>query len=60
MISRYYEVVCDACKCAIGHYNTYSRHDAEQCARDDGAIIIGTKHFCGTSCKKDYDTDAEK
>ena len=60
MISRYYEVVCDACKCTIGDYDAYSLRAAEQCARNEGAMVIGTKHFCGTSCKKDYDEEAKK
>jgi hypothetical protein len=50
MIDKYYEVVCDNCGAAIGHYKG-TKKDAVAGARKHGAKICGDKQYCDARCK---------
>ena len=50
MIQKYYEISCDFCGCAIGHYSM-SKELAFSMAEDDGMITEKGKHYCDIRCK---------
>lgn len=50
MIRKYYEVSCDECSCAIGHYTYRPKESAKQ----HGAILKGSKIFCDRTCEINY------
>ena len=52
-IQKYYEVICDVCNSAIGHYVVSIQDSLEQ-AEADGAIVGRRKQFCGEECFNKY------
>lgn len=55
-ITLYYEVACDHCGCAIGHYTFRPASNA----KDDGAVIKKGKHFCDESCERNYNNSPSR
>jgi protein-disulfide isomerase len=55
-ITKYYEIVCDFCGCAITHSVADSKKDAENEMVQDGGIKYKGKHFCNNECKSSLRT----
>ncbi len=50
MIKKYFQVVCDYCKCNIRDYPKKSPTNKE--LREDKIVIYNRKHFCNDECKR--------
>ena len=52
-IKKYYEITCDFCNAAIGHFNC-NKAVAIEMAIEDGAIIDDKKSFCDEKCYQNF------
>ena len=53
-LTKYVEIGCDNCNCAIDFYNGGTFFRANEYLKSIGGIVFRELHFCNEKCKKEY------
>ena len=59
-VRKYYEISCDSCDLAIGHYSGCSKKMAVEFSEDEGAITKNKLNFCDDECLSNYKSDQKR